>query len=118
MDGVGSTENGGGGGVGKKRCRKALSGERDPLTKVRWARVTKLPLHLASEHVHIRCYGDDVLLLPPPSGPKKFPTHLPLDSSAQSVELVMRNFVGFLFKRAVVKEAKREEMTAKSSSRF
>lgn len=42
--------------MGKKRCRKALSGERDPLTKVRWARVTKLPLHLAVANNHIHIY--------------------------------------------------------------
>lgn len=65
--------------VGKKRCRKALSGERDPLTKVRWAHVTKLPLHLASEQPHpytlLRTTrdGDDVLLLPSPWSKKNFP---------------------------------------------
>lgn len=65
--------------VGKKRCRKALSGERDPLTKVRWAHVTKLPLHLASEQPHpytlLRTTrdGDDVLLLPSLWSKKNFP---------------------------------------------
>lgn len=85
MHGMGSTGNGGGGRVGKKRCRKALSGERDPLTKVRWAHVTKLPLHLASEQPHpytlLRTTrdGDDVLLLPSLWSEKIF--HLPLDIS-------------------------------------
>lgn len=65
--------------VGKKRCRKALSRERDPLTKVRWAHVTKLPLHLASEQPHpytlLRTTrdGDDVLLLPSLWSKKNFP---------------------------------------------
>ena len=58
-------------GAGKKRCRKALSRERDPLTKVRWACVTtlpSLPLYLAvlAAHPYPRVTirdVDDVLLL-------------------------------------------------------
>ena len=73
--------------------------------------VTASPSCSEQPHSHIRTTrdGDDVLLFPPLSGPKKFSTYLPLDTSPpESVELVMRNFVGFLFpKRALVKQAKR-----------
>lgn len=71
--------------VGKKRCRKALSGERDPLTKVRWAHVTKLPLHLASEQPHpytlyVRHGTVTMFYFYPLPGPKKI-FHPTLDIS-------------------------------------